>query len=214
MLAKLLGYIRRHHLGLLALFVALGGTSYAAVGLPANSVGTLQLKQNAVTSFKVKDQSLKGIDFATGAITSIKVKDRTLRGIDFATGQIPAGPAGTAGPAGPTGPTGPIGPTGATGPAGAVSSITLQYEIGAAVADNSFGSVQVLCPAGQKAIAGGGRADFDPDGYLSSSRPLKDAANSAFPIDGDTFVGWRVGAFNPAGGAATIEPEVWVVCVT
>lgn len=214
MLATLLAYIRRHHLGLLALFVALGGTSYAAVGLPNNSVGTPQLKNNAVTSLKVKNLSVSGVDLASNAVTSIKVKDRSLRGIDFAAGQIPAGPPGPAGPAGPTGPAGPIGPTGPTGPAGAVSSITLQYEKGAAVADNSFGNVQVLCPSGQKAIAGGGRADFDPDGYLSSSRPLKDEANSAFPIDGETFVGWRVGAFNPAGGAATIEPEVWVVCVT
>ena len=30
-------YLRRHHLALLALFVALGGISYAATRLPANS---------------------------------------------------------------------------------------------------------------------------------------------------------------------------------
>lgn len=37
-------------LSLLALFVALGGTTYAAATLPKNSVGTKQLKKNAVTS--------------------------------------------------------------------------------------------------------------------------------------------------------------------
>src|SRR5581483_2402945 len=42
----------------LALAVALGGTSYAAVSLPANSVGTAQLKNDAVTSLKVKNGSL------------------------------------------------------------------------------------------------------------------------------------------------------------
>ena len=33
----------------IALSVALGGTSYAAIVLPANSVGTRQIKKNAVT---------------------------------------------------------------------------------------------------------------------------------------------------------------------
>lgn len=54
--------------------------------LPRNSVGPLQLKNNAVTSVKVKNGSL-------------------LRG-DFRAGQIPAGPAGPAGAAGPAGPPG------------------------------------------------------------------------------------------------------------
>jgi hypothetical protein len=36
-----------------ALIVALGGTSYAAFTLPQNSVGTKQLKNNAVTLAKL-----------------------------------------------------------------------------------------------------------------------------------------------------------------
>src|SRR5262245_32940815 len=46
----------------LALAVALGGTSYAAFRLPANSVGVKQLKKNAVIGSKVKDDSLTGAD--------------------------------------------------------------------------------------------------------------------------------------------------------
>jgi hypothetical protein len=38
----------------LALFIALGGTGYAAFKLPRHSVGNPQLKRNAVTSSKVK----------------------------------------------------------------------------------------------------------------------------------------------------------------
>ena len=38
----------------LALAIALGGTGYAAVVLPANSVGTKQLKKSAVTATKIK----------------------------------------------------------------------------------------------------------------------------------------------------------------
>jgi hypothetical protein len=44
---------------LLALFVALGGTSYAAINsLPANSVGTPQLKNGAVTAPKINASAL------------------------------------------------------------------------------------------------------------------------------------------------------------
>jgi hypothetical protein len=46
----------------IALFVALGGASYAAVKLPKNSVGTKQLKKNSVNGAKVKDNSLTGSD--------------------------------------------------------------------------------------------------------------------------------------------------------
>jgi hypothetical protein len=37
----------------LALFIALGGASYAAVNLPKNSVGAKQLKKGAVTPVKL-----------------------------------------------------------------------------------------------------------------------------------------------------------------
>lgn len=88
-------------ISLVALFVALGGTGYAITQIDANSVGTRQLKNNAVTSPKVKNGSLQAKDFAAG--------------------QLPAGAAGPQGPKGDTGATGPAGPkgdTGATGPAG------------------------------------------------------------------------------------------------
>ncbi len=39
----------------MALVVALGGTSYAAIKIPRSSVGNAQLKSNAVTSGKVKN---------------------------------------------------------------------------------------------------------------------------------------------------------------
>lgn len=44
----------------LALFIALGGTGYAAVAIPANSVGTSQLKNHAVTAQKVANHTLTG----------------------------------------------------------------------------------------------------------------------------------------------------------
>lgn len=68
----------------LALLVALGGTSYAAVAIPANSVGTRQLKANAVTSAKIDNGTIQTSDLSSRAVTSLK----------GATG--PQGPAGSA----------------------------------------------------------------------------------------------------------------------
>jgi hypothetical protein len=53
---------------LIALFVALGGTGYAAVRVPPNSVGSTQLKSNAVRSSKVKNRSLLAKDFKAGQL--------------------------------------------------------------------------------------------------------------------------------------------------
>jgi hypothetical protein len=55
-------------IAVIALVIALGGTSYAAVTLPRNSVGTAQLKNNAVTSLKVANNSLLKADFKSWPI--------------------------------------------------------------------------------------------------------------------------------------------------
>lgn len=66
----------------LALFVALGGTSYAVA---RNSVGSAQLRANAVTSAKVKNRTLQSTDLAPSARAGLR------------------GPRGLQGPAGPVG---------------------------------------------------------------------------------------------------------------
>jgi hypothetical protein len=53
---------------LLAFVVLSGGAAYAATQLGKNSVGSKQLKRNAVTSAKVKDGTLRGKDFAAGQL--------------------------------------------------------------------------------------------------------------------------------------------------
>lgn len=52
----------------IALFVALGGVSYAATQLPKNSVGSKQIKNNAVTGAKI----------ANGAVTGAKIQLSSL----------------------------------------------------------------------------------------------------------------------------------------
>jgi hypothetical protein len=52
----------------IALFIALGGASYAAIKLPKNSIGAKQIKKNAVTAPKVKDGTLSAADVDTRSI--------------------------------------------------------------------------------------------------------------------------------------------------
>lgn len=53
-----------------ALVVALGGTSYAAVSLQANSVGTKQLKNGSVTSSKIANNAVTGAKVKNGSLTT------------------------------------------------------------------------------------------------------------------------------------------------
>jgi Collagen triple helix repeat (20 copies) len=91
-------YIRRHHVALLALFVALGGTSVAAGNaiLPSNSVGTRQ----------VVDGSLQTNDLSSKARSALKGKTGA-RGAPGAPGAL--GARGATGATGATGPQGPLG---------------------------------------------------------------------------------------------------------
>src|SRR4051812_9687815 len=87
----------------LAVFVALGGASYAVVVLPSNSVGTKQ----------VKDRSLGVVDLSRKAA-------KALRGQTGPPGERGAtGAAGATGPAGSNGTNGTKGDKGDTGAAGA-----------------------------------------------------------------------------------------------
>ena len=111
-----------HVLAGAALFVALGGTSYAAVSLPKNSVGTTQLRKNAVASS----------DIRKNAVTSAKVRNGSLGVADLSKGAVaslrtpgPAGPAGPAGSAGSAGPAGAQGIPGPQGPAGIVEPLSV-----------------------------------------------------------------------------------------
>ena len=95
-------------LSLVALFVALGGTSYAAA--------TKLIGKNTVSSAQVVNHSLGTIDLSRKAAAALKGN----RGVSGPAG--PQGAAGAAGAQGAAGPAGPAGPAGATGPGGAAGA--------------------------------------------------------------------------------------------
>lgn len=102
-----MNFLRRHLtyaniVASFALFLALGGAAYAATQLPRNSVGTGQLKPEAVTAGKIAKKTRNQLQGARGP----------------AGQQGPAGKNGAKGAAGAKGATGVKGDTGARGPAG------------------------------------------------------------------------------------------------
>ena len=172
----------------MALFVALGGTSYAAAKLPKNSVGASQIK--------------------TASVSSSDVKNGSLRQIDFRAGELPAGQQGAQGQKGEKG---DPGTPGADGQDGVIGAVTTQ-RTDVALADNTTQAVEASCLPGQKAIGGGSSVDQtgSDDIKLLVSRP----GNGGFiPADGQSYNDWRAVYRNPAGGTGAAEIRVFVTCV-
>jgi hypothetical protein len=168
----------------IALLAGLGTSAYAQLTIPRNSVGTPQLKRNAVTSSKVRNGSL-------------------LRR-DFRAGQLPRGPQGPQGPPGPVGPAGPTGPRGLTGERGLTGPQGPQGPPGAttvtvysSTATNTNTATVVCALPTQRATGGGGTAVF---GDLISSRPQQAAG---------TPTGWIA-----VSDDLTDTVTAWVVCAS
>ena len=136
----------------LALLVALGGTSYATVlNVPRNSVGTPQLKRNAVKPAKL----------APNAVRTTHVLNGSLLAADFKAGQLPSGPKGDKGDKGDAGPPGPVGLSGLeiVSQASSSNSFSLKSEV-------------VFCPSGKRVLGGGGATGGAAgDVALTNSRP-------------------------------------------
>jgi hypothetical protein len=200
-------------MSVIAVFIALGGTGYAAVKLPKNSVGSKELKSNAVSSSKVKNGSLTKSDFRA---SDLPVGPAGAQGAQGPQGlQGLKGDPGTNGTNGTNGANGADGADGAPGTVGAATTVFFQAP--ADLADGNNMSYGAFCPAGKQAIAGGGRGDdtLSEQTILTNTRPAISSSNTEPPLAGQGFKGWRITVVNPTGGTATsgIRPEVWVVCV-
>jgi hypothetical protein len=191
----------------LALFVALGGVSYAAVELPRNSVGAKQIVQGSIDNSKIKKGSLL----------------RTA----FKAGQIPAGPRGATGLAGAQGVAGPKGDPGAQAPAGpfaaplaavapfAAQSLSAdgQWHTWTSVAFTAAANViyEPRYDTGTSQIT-----ETGPPGcaFVSKVRALVNGAVVAEPDDIGNYASPEFVGPYPAGTPVTIALQYQMLCAT
>lgn len=142
-------YLRQHHLAVIALVFALGGTTaYAAGTIDGNqirnqSIGGGKLRNNTVTGSKVKEKSLR----------CKQIPGCGKRGPKGATGA--QGEPGPVGPAGPQGEIGPQGPPGADGLEGALLASRNGLELDGSAEPEAFEEWSVV-----PGVEGSG---FDPE---------------------------------------------------
>src|SRR4051794_8124484 len=172
----------------LALFVALGGTSYAV-----KQLGSGDIRDNSIRSRDVRDNSLGSGDIHNGSLARR----------DFKRSQLPKGRPGKAGRRGPRGLRGKTGKTGKRGKTGAagVSGTTVVSTDTARDSNNKGATAQ--CPSGRRALGGGATLKTGPPGAIA----LATSAPS-----GSSATGWRASGLEIAG---TLEPwqlTVYAVC--
>jgi hypothetical protein len=183
----------------IALAVALGGTGVAAVqALAPNSVGTAQIKANAVTAAKLKNGNVTNAKLGQNAVTGSKVLNGSLAAADFVANSLPVGPQGPAGAAGPAGPAGTF---------GAVTVRQASVVVPGGVPQNGAydtETVSVNCNANEKAIsAGTGWSDDAADRELWTQRitPV---------LTGTNVTGFRGTGGNDSGNTSTFT--LFVLC--
>lgn len=196
---RIVAHVRQNVVGYLALFVALGGASYAAADLQRNSVDSKAIEKNAV----------KAEEIAKNAVRTAEVKDASLLIDDFAPGQIPQGPQGLQGPQGPAG---------ATSVTVRSTTTVLPQTCTVNGPQNNCRSASILvtasCNAGERATGGGYETIKEGDpGVIGFRSSFIDRVNRFEPPAG-TPTGWTVEAGgNTTGAAGSPDPPPPTVTV-
>ncbi len=168
--------------------VVAGGTAFAASQLGKETVGSKQLKKEAVSLAKINTAAKNSLKGATG----------------------PAGAAGAAGAQGKPGDRGPQGEPGSQGPQGlqgvpGLSGLEVVTDK-VATSTTSPKSVTVACPAGKKVISSG----FDIDGGSNGNQ--KEAAIDESKVSSNLESAFFE-AYNEKGaGAPSWSLEGAIVC--
>jgi hypothetical protein len=179
-----LRFLRRSTIALLALFLALGGTTYAA--------STALIGKNTVASPQVVNGSLKTLDLSKKARAALK-GNRGLRGF-----------TGAQGAKGATGPQGPKGDTGAAGAAGAAGSALAYAEVNGAgtLVAGRFKNI-----AQSNVTASGGVFCFSGLSFTPSNVMAIRQGGSSDPGVANYIMG--VGGTCPAGTQVTVTIRLW-----
>jgi hypothetical protein len=90
-------------------------------------------------------------------------------------------------------------------------NVTVASTTAAPITPGNVGGGTATCPAGKKAIAGGGVSDSANNGaYIEDSRPV--TGTSGAPAANGSFTGWRV-IWQNQTGATNKTPTTYVVCL-
>jgi hypothetical protein len=171
----------------IALLVALGGTSIAAVAqlVPRNSVGAAQLRANAVSNAKIRNQAVTDAKIRGNTITSSRIRNGTLERADFRPGQLSDDGPGTPGAPGQPG----------------ISGLQ-RVDVSSSSSSANSKSVVVNCPSGKRIVGGGARV-------LGTNRV---SIVESFPdSSGDR---WNARAAEVVGTATNWQLQAYGLCAT
>jgi hypothetical protein len=185
-----------------AVFVALGGSSYAAIKVTGQDV-----RNSSLTGKDIKDNSVTGKDVK--GLKSADVTDGALLARDFGSGQLPAGAPGPQGPPGPKGDSGSSDVPGAT-------NVVVRVGPPVTIGPGSVGSANVSCEAGERAVGGGVSPRF---GTFSGEDSTGGRTIASVPLEGNTLAedgdipdGWHGFVFN--GSASNLVQVARVICAS
>jgi hypothetical protein len=194
---------------LIALFVALGGSSYAALtingkNIKNGSIAGKKLKNRTITQKKVKKNTLGGTVINESKLGQVPSAANADNAANAANAALAASVAD-----------GSIG-------AGALKTIRVRATQ-LNIADGTTNATTVQCAAGERVVGGGVRfvqfnpvaAATTPDLTIASSRPVSDGGDPQVPT-GQTLTGWRGAAANAAiaGGTVTANFVVYALCLS
>jgi hypothetical protein len=153
-----------------ALLFALGGTSYAAATLAANSVGAKQLKKNAVERVKIKNNAVDASKVLDGSLTGRDIKESTLTKVPATALADSATHAGSS---------------------AAIDKVTYKAVQGSVAPGPVASAATAACDPGQHVIGGGMKVDDPNNAFLVDGYP--DAANTAWTGHAGNAIGTPIG---------------------
>lgn len=216
-------------ISVMALFVALGGSSYAAVQLSKNSVGAKQIKKNAVRAAEINRNAVGASEVRSNAIAGADVADGSIGSLDIGDDAIGSGELSDNGVGASELAPNSVGSAdvvdGSLGAndlqAGLLNfpSVTLQrtdVNLPAGPGANQPGAETdgfTGCPAGQKIIGGSANTSSPAGATVLISRPSTDNIGSGgIPDDGEGFNFWKGTGRTETNASATMR--VFAICVS
>lgn len=181
----------------IAVFIALGGSSYAALqvtgkNVPRDALTGADIKK--LSGKDVTDNSLSGTDVKD--LTSADIADGRLLAKDFASGQLPKGAKGAKGDKGDPGAPG-------------ATDVIVRSETYSALPTNQFRVNRVMCEAGERAVGGGAGMTTNAGAEeIQQSFPAEGDGSTA--ETGDMPAGWWSIIKNYSNSAQA--PVAYVIC--